>query len=64
MRWFIINIDSKTIGKISDKKLVNVLNSNLNGDLISNVKLDNKFEVSVNKVIYNSYQEYLSNYNI
>jgi len=59
-----MNIDSKTIGKISAEKLINVLNSNINQDLISNTKLANKTEVSVNKLVYNSYQEYLSNYKI
>lgn len=59
-----MNIDSKTIGKISAEKLNNILNSNIDQDLISNTKSANKTEVYVNKLVYNSYQEYLSNYKI
>ena len=64
MRWFNININSKTIEKIASKRSTSVLISNANQDSIFTIKLANKFKESVNKIIYNSYQECLNNYKI
>jgi len=55
---------TRTIEKISSKRSPGVIRSNANQDLISTIKLTNRLKVSVNKIIYNSYQEYLNNYKI
>lgn len=52
----------RTIEKISSKKATGVIRPNANQDLISTIKLNNRLKVSVNNIIYNSYQEYLNNY--
>jgi len=50
--------------KISTTNLANKIKSYADKNSISNSKLANKIKTSANKLIYNSYQEYLNNYKI